>query len=308
MNTIVPPKLEKGDRIRIIAPAGNIKSLERFYKGVELLENMGFSVINQDQKWPGTGFLANDDNSRLREFHAAWECQDTRAIIALRGGYGSLRLLDSLDFNQIRSNPKIFLGFSDITLLLNLIHKETGVICFHGPVLSSIPNIDRKSLERLYYCLTGNWHTSLKENIEVIRPGETVSGTLVGGNLSSLVTLLGTKMNLEYQGKILLIEDVNEPFYRLDRLLTQLKLNNVFTLVKGIILGDFSFDNTSDELENQRMNEFAWQRVAELVTDERIPIWGKFPVGHQRTNITLPIGASCKMDSKSGKLIFDRHT
>ncbi len=301
----VPPPLAVGDTISIVAPAGNIPDRQRYLNGCSLLREMGFQILEQHKEWPGTSFLADDDESRAKEFMSAWCHPDVKAVFALRGGYGSLRIAAQLDLDVISKHPKFLIGFSDITILLNHIACHANMLCLHGPVVSSLAACERSSIERLYHCMIGGWNLQLTEKIEIIRPAPAVSGTLVGGNLSSLVTLLGTGLDLDYQDSILLLEDVNEPLYRLDRLLTQFYLAGKFAGVKGIILGDFCSSDDLDRNEQQRTEEFVWKRVSELAGDQAVPIWGKFPIGHNRHNITLPIGARCTMDSSRAALSFD---
>ncbi len=302
---VIPPPLKDGDTIAVVAPAGNIHDQKRYSLGCSILREMGFQIVPQEKKWPGTGFLSDTDEHRAQEFMSAWCHPEVKAVFALRGGYGSLRIVDRLDMAVIRKHPKFLVGFSDITILLNHIVRQTKLICLHGPVISSLSNSDKYSVERLYHCLRGNWHLRLKEQVEVIRATSEVAGTLMGGNLSSLVTLLGTRLDSSFDNTILFLEDVNEPFYRLDRLLTQFHLSGRFKGVKGIILGEFSNHHQSDQHDQSRVHEFIWQRVSELVENPDIPIWGKFPVGHGRQNITLPVGAHCTMNSFQPSLRFD---
>ncbi len=302
----IPPPLTAGDTIAVIAPAGNIQDRQRYRDGCSILRDMGFTLRDLEKEWPGSGFLSDSDHLRAREFMSAWCSPDVKAVFTLRGGYGSLRIVDLLDMNMISKHPKFIIGFSDITILLNHIAHHTGIICLHGPVISSLASCDKKSIERLYHCLTGNWDVQLSEKIEIIRAAPVASGTLMGGNLSSLVTLQGTGLDVDYRDSILVLEDVNEPLYRIDRLLTQFSLGGKFSGVKGIILGDFADSTNLDRNEQDRIHEFVWQRVNELVPNPATPIWGRFPIGHNRKNITIPIGARCTMDSSRALLCFQR--
>jgi len=303
--TIVPSPLLPGDKIAIVAPAGNLSNRKKFYDACVIIEQMGFVIENSTKKWPGILFLADSDKNRLQELHNAWKNPEIKGIIALRGGYGTLRLIELLNRQLIRENPKMFLGFSDISVLLNHIAQETGLICLHGPVASTLCRSDHETLDRLFDCLSGNWRAPLTETVTVIRGKKTVHGKLVGGNLSSLVTLLGSRWEIDLRGTILLLEDINEPWYRLDRLLTQLALTGKLQQVSGFILGDFSIDHSQGKEEKHRTQEFFWNRLVELVPDEDIPVWGNFPSGHCCRNITLPIGAFCTMDSIKKTLLFD---
>lgn len=301
---IVPPPLTPGDSIAVIAPAGMPADRKKYHIGCSVIEDMGFKIINQEKQWPGFDFLSDRDECRLHELHQTWADPEVKAIIALRGGFGSLRLASTIDYTVMRENPKLFVGFSDISILLNLIYLKTGLICLHGPVLSSLGQCDKSSLERLYHCLTGKWYNSLEEKVELLRDGPVVKGRLLGGNLCSLLTMFGTPVEPQLSGAILLLEEVNEPLYCLDRLLTQLHLSGKLESVAGIILGNFSGREDSISHEEIRRKEFVWNRVCELTAHCEVPVWGGFPAGHCQKNITLPIGAQAIMDSSTRSLSF----
>jgi muramoyltetrapeptide carboxypeptidase len=294
----IPPPLQTGDTVAIIAPAGGLVDTDRFRHGCSVLSEMGFEIAVPDRYWPGSGYLADTDEARAQEMIRVWRDPRVKALIALRGGFGSLRLLDRLDFGLFARQPKMLLGFSDISILLNLVFQRSGLLCLHGPVVTSLPASDPDSRERLYQCLIGNWHRCLDERVEIIRTGEPVSGPLLGGNLSSLVSLLGTPWSLDFSGAVLFLEDVNEPAYRLDRAFTQLARSGQLQRAAGIILGDFSIDREDNSGRQRARHEFVWSRVCELTAGAGIPIWGNFPVGHGPSNLTLPIGAPVTMDSR----------
>jgi muramoyltetrapeptide carboxypeptidase len=300
-----PPPLQHGDKIGIIAPAGYLADKEAYRTGCSIIKNMGFEIVGQEKNWPGYGYLADSDDRRVEELHRVWANPDIKAVFALRGGFGCLRIIDRLDLSLIRKNPKFLIGFSDITILHNYFFQETGLVSLHGPGLSSLPSADALTLDRLYQCLTGNWQRELQEDVEVVRTGPTVTGTLRGGNLSSLVTMIGTPWVPDLSETILFLEDINEPPYRLDRLLTQFTHSLMFEQVSGIILGDFSDDRDFDQIERLRRHEFVWNRIIELTSSQGMPVWGNFPAGHCRRNITLPIGSRVRMDSQKRTLEFD---
>ena len=304
--SLYPSALEPGDTICIIAPAGSLGDMQLYSDGCAILSDMGYNIAHYPQKWPGYGYLADSDRNRADELHRAFSDPAIRAIIALRGGFGSLRLLEYIDISVIRKNPKIFVGFSDITILQTCFVQQAGLICLHGPVAASLASTDRPSLERLAQCFRGNWHQPVREDIEVVRGGPSSTGVLCGGNLSSLATLLGTSWAPRCNGGILFLEDVNEPLYRIDRLLTQLKHSGMLDMINGLILGDFSQSPEQEKNERLRQRDFVWHRVLELTEDSGIPIWGNFPAGHGVKNITLPLGLDASMDSGTGILSFDR--
>jgi muramoyltetrapeptide carboxypeptidase len=225
--------------------------------------------------------------------------------MAARGGYGCLRLLEQMDFTTIRGNPKVFIGFSDISLLLNQLVRQAGVLSFHGPVVTSLCDCTRAALDRLYNCLTGTWRRAIApRNLEILRSGEQVSGSLIGGNLNTLMTTLGTRYDFSWRDCILVLEDVNEPAYKLDRMLTQLGLSGKLTQPAGIILGDFTLNSDQQMLEKIKYTEYVWERVLGLTAAAGIPVWGNFPAGHCPENLTLPFGAMAVMDCSKGQLRF----
>ena len=305
VQAIAPPPLERGDVIGIVAPAGQISDLQRFQRGIAILAEMGFEPRFPREMWPGTGYLADSDKMRAREFHEIFADSEIKGVMAARGGYGCLRTLGHLNFPLLRQDPKAFVGFSDITLLLNQAAHQVNMISFHGPVVTSLSDSSNESLERLYNCLTGNWQRSVAPaKLEVLRGEQKTEGRLFGGNLCSIMTFLGTPYDFDWQNCIVLLEDIGEPLYRIDRMLTQLALTGKFSQAAGIILGDFTLSSDQDTLEKMRYTEYVWQRVLELTAGSDIPVWGNFPSGHCQENITLPVGAHAVMDSGRGELSF----
>ncbi len=294
----IPKSLQPGDCIGIIAPAGQITETDRLEKGVGILREMGFEVKLPRSLWPGTGYLADTDKNRALEFHKMWADEEIDALLGLRGGFGCLRLLPFLDFTELKKHQKALIGFSDLSILHAILHQKNGLLSFHGPMLTTLASSDRESLERFYASITGKWNKAIDcRAVEVIRGGDPVNGLLVGGNLSSLLSILSTPVHPDFTGTILFLEDVGEPLYRLDRMLTQLALCNILQNVSGIILGDFSPSQEIERLESIRFHEEIWTRVLELTANTNIPVWGNFPIGHGSSNLTLPHGAFAIMDS-----------
>jgi len=306
MNTnLIPQALQVGDCIGIIAPAGQIRDTANLQRGIFILKEMGFEVRLPRGLWPGTGYLADTDSNRALEFHKMWADPDISALLALRGGFGSLRLLPFLDPEAIKKEYKLLIGFSDITILhTSLQHIHHG-ISFHGPMLTSLSTINKDSLQNFYSCLTGNWDKAIKnQGVEVLRGGDTVKGKLTGGNLSSLISLLGTPIDQDWSDCIVFLEDVGEPLYRIDRMLTQLWHCGKLNQAAGIILGDFSLNREQDSLAKIRFHEEIWKRVLELTGSTKPVVWGNFPIGHGLENLTLPCGADAAMDSSQVILSF----
>ncbi|MEN8256923.1 MAG: LD-carboxypeptidase [Thermodesulfobacteriota bacterium] len=290
---ILPPILKANDVIGL-APLAGPHQEEDFQKGAAILRDFGFNIKTLRPTAP-LPFLAGSDQERLDIFLNLWQDPEVKAVMAIRGGYGTLRLLANLDYDLFKENPKPLIGFSDISGLLNVITERSGLLTFHGPNLTTLEKSDKKSLESLIDVLTRPQPNALKpENLEVIRGGQ-VEGILAGGNLTTLIHLIGTSFQPHLQDKILFLEDVGEAPYRIDRLLTQLHLTGVFSNIKGVILGEFNSCGDQEEI---------WQRVTELVEDNTIPIWAGFPVGHGQENLCLPIGSQVVMDSNRGTLTW----
>ncbi len=299
------PPLKPGDTIGIAAPAGQISDHARFESGLKILHEMGFHVKYPRNLWPGAGYLSDTDTNRTEEFNRLWIDTEVQAILALRGGYGCLRILNEIDLKHIQRNPKLFIGFSDLTLIHQHINSRAGLVTLHGPVLTSLTDCTRQALERFFYCLKGNWnHHIQSKEIEILRGGDDVTGTLTGGNLSTLLTTLGTPFEFDWKGKVVVLEDTNEPLYRIDRMLTQLYYCGKFEGVAAILLGDFSHSHHTDTIDKIRHHESIWRRVLEVTAQQATTVWGNFPSGHCPENITLPMGAQSLVDSRSAQIHF----
>lgn len=293
MSSILPPALERGDVIGLIGPSGPWQE-EPFRKGVQILTELGFQVTFPRSLLQQEGYLAGSDQHRQDMLTEIWRNPDVKAVMAVRGGYGSLRILADLDYDLIKDQPKILIGFSDVTALLTAVTKHTGLITFHGPMLTTLDTSDRESVHHLFTTLCSRTAQPIKpSDLEILRPGIT-RGTLAGGNLTTLTHLVSTPYEMPWQDAILFIEDTGEAPYRLDRMLTQLYLSGRLKKIRGLILG--SFDNCGNQEE-------IWARVLTLFQED-IPIWANFPTGHGSRNMTLPIGAEAEMDSSTGKLTF----
>lgn len=302
---LCPPPLREGDTIGIIAPAGQLQDKSRFMQGVGILRNMGFAVKYPPELWPGPGYLADSDDKRGFEFNYLVRDEEIKGLVCLRGGYGCLRMLDKIDIDLVAHNPKIVAGFSDITILQNFLYQQTGLISLHGPVVTSLAGATKDSLASFYDSLLRvEPYRIADKQIEVLRYGATVAAPLIGGNLASLVTLLGTPYDFSWDDKIVFLEDINEPAYKIDRMFTQLYLAGKLERIAGLILGDFSTSAYSKETEKLTYRRAIWRRVLELCPLQSIPVWGNFPSGHCARNLTFPLGAMTEMDSGACSLFF----
>ncbi|MFA7346719.1 MAG: LD-carboxypeptidase [Desulfurivibrionaceae bacterium] len=290
---ILAAPLKKGDTIGIIAPAGPVRNESDFSAGLKMLDDLGFKTRHRNDILRQNGFLAGTDQERSAELHELWRDPEVRAILAVRGGYGCLRLLPDLDVTLIRQQPKMLIGFSDLTVLLSTVQQKTGLITFHGPMLTTLPKSDRDSQESFFNLLTGRSMPEIKvKGLEILKGGQ-ARGRLLPGNLTSLIHLIGTPYEPDWRDAILVLEDIGEAPYRIDRLLTHLWAAGKLEQIAGLILGDF--DQCGDV-------ELIWQRALELLAHRPIPIWANFPCGHGDRNRILPVGAQAQLDSSSGRL------
>lgn len=292
--------MNKGDCIGLVAPAGSLISKNKFNSGVQILEQQGFRVKFNQKLLNGKGYLAGSDFERAEDFNRLWSDPEIKGLIAARGGYGSMRMVDQIDMKQIRKHPKILIGFSDLTVLLNAVYRETGLITYHGPVVTTLADIDKLSYRSFFNVLTDKSPAFIKPvKLKILKDGN-ARGVLLGGNLTTLVHTIGTPYEIPWHQTVLFIEDIGESPYRLDRLFTHLSQAGRLQKIKGLILGTFTDDQKK---ENAQMQKSVRNRVLELLAEYDIPIWANFPIGHSHRNITLPLGTEVEMDSY-GKILW----
>lgn len=307
---IKPKRLSKGDTVGVIAPSSSLSDGE-FNRALKNLEELGFKVKLGKAVRQRKGFLAGTDKERLTDFHWAFADKEIDAVWCLRGGYGSTRFLPEVDFSLIRKNPKIFIGYSDITALHLAIFQNCGLVTFHGPVGASVfSEYTRKHAVDVlmkpsspYKVEISDENLAVESNLyktEVITAGK-CRGKLVGGNLSLLASLAGTPFALHnLKNKILFIEDVNEQPYRIDRMLTQLKQSVDLSQLSGIALGVFEDCNPRNPDFSQSLLEVFQDRLGNL----GIPVIYGLSFGHIRHQFTLPLGIEAEMDTSSATLTF----
>lgn len=301
-----PKKLSLGDKICLIAPSGVIRESAMLKKAKERIEQRGYEVIMaphiEERKW----YLAGEDDQRADDLMNAFKDPSIKAIFCARGGYGAVRLLNKLDFEIIKANPKIFLGYSDITALHVAFFNKSNLLTFHGPL--SVGDFGRNSLNsftsnNMWDFLEGRKKVNTTyENFhkpEIINNG-VVEGRLVGGNLAVLCSILGSEWPGDLNGKILFIEDIGESLYRLDRYLMQLKICGILDNVAGIIFGEFTSISRSDnpEVNKTTMEDVIW----DIMKDVSTPAIYGFSCGHSENKTTLAFGALHELDCTKGIL------
>ena len=302
--SVYPPPIDIGDTIGLVAPAGPLIDKDNFTAGVHILEDKGFKVKYNRKLLHAKGYLAGSDQERADEFNRLWSDPEIKALVAARGGYGCLRMVDLVDMKQIQKNPKILIGFSDLTVLLNTIHQKTRLVTFHGPVVTTLGSIDRQSKTSFFNVLAGKTSNLIPSTKLKILKNGMAKGVLMGGNLTTLIHMIGTPYEIPWNKTILFLEDTGEAPYRLDRLLTHLYQAKCLQKVKGIILGKFTDENNK---ESSRLQKIVQERITELLKDTEIPIWANFQTGHSRKNLTMPVGLAVEMDLSRGGLYWGLH-
>lgn len=301
---IKPAGLAPGDTIMIVAPAGELIE-RRVELAVKRLEALGFNVIVPDDVFSIRGYLAGPDERRAAELMQAFTDPEVDAVFPGTGGYGTMRMLDLLDFDAIRANPKILIGFSDITGLHIALDTKCNLVTFHSPNpqwgLGSRENLPEFSAKYFWRSLMADQNTGepgfvyeppLYAPLGIYSPG-VGEGPLCGGNLSLIASLTGSEYELDTDGKVLFLEDVNEAPYRIDRMLRQLQLSGQLDNLAGVILGQFRrCDPDGDESSLSLPEVFT-----DYFGDAPYPVVCNFPAGHVTLNATLPFGVPVRVDA-----------
>jgi muramoyltetrapeptide carboxypeptidase len=295
-----PARLQKGDTVALITPGSPITQ-EKLDKTLANLKMLGLKAKYNPSIMARHGYLAGPDEQRISDIHEFFADKTVKAIWCIRGGYGCPRLLPKLDFKLIKRNPKILIGYSDVTALLAAILEKTKMISFHGPMTAS--TFTPFALAHLKAVLMegrSKWliDPALFENGQYSIRSGTASGPLVGGNLSLLSALVGTPYEICYKNKIVFIEEIGEKPYRIDRMLTQLRQGSDLKEAAAIVLGVFESCEAKKEDASLSLKETLTDRLYDL----GIPVYYGFPVGHISDQCTLPIGGEAHFDGATGKL------
>jgi len=257
--------------------------------GLDLLTSRGFRVREAAHLYDRHDYLAGHDEARLSDLHAMFLDSEVAAVFCARGGYGSLRLLERLDYDLIRQHPKIIVGYSDITALLMAVYKMTGLVVFHGPMVQGLCAISDSSLEGLFKILSSEEPVSFDLMGGTPLLTGSAEGPLLGGNLSLLCHLVGTRYLPSLKGAILFVEDRGEPLYRIDRMLTHLSLAGQLNTIAGLIAGEFV--DCGDTSQTDRL-------LMATASKLDIPLVTGFPAGHGQNNLTLPLGMPAHLDTR----------
>lgn len=281
--------LKHGDTIGICAPSGSFDR-QQFEKGLDVIREMGFDLLIPKDIYETKRYLAGNDSLRAAVITNFFADKNVKAIMCARGGFGAIRILDILDWKIIQKNPKVFIGFSDITALLINLTKFPLMKVIHGPNITSLANAEQATRDSLYELLIiGSAGTSgMRANAPVIINKGSCKGNFLGGNLATLNHLVGTVYQPEFKDCILFIEDTGESPYKIDRMLTQMKMAGCFKGIRGVVAGSFK------DCENLLMIR---EIIEEIFNEYDVPILAGIDSGHGRVNLSLPLGVEVELDT-----------
>jgi muramoyltetrapeptide carboxypeptidase len=318
-----PKRLRPGDTVMFIAPAGPPKK-DEVLRGKQRIEGLGYNVKMRDDLFDVEGYLAGTDERRAEELMEAFLDDEVDGVLCVRGGYGCMRILDQLDFDKIRQHPKVLLGFSDITALHAALQAKAGLVSFHGPgpasglgsekgptdftVKSLLQAIDDEvatanpapgEVAAATGDATSDYTIEVPDSVAKVASygAGRATGRLVGGNLSLISALEGTPYAIDCRDAILLIEDVNEAPYRIDRMLAQLKLAGKLDKIRGAVLGQFTTEFVREDKLTDDARFDTNGVLAQYFKDAGIPVLVNYPIGHHDQNATVPLGAQVEIDA-----------
>ena len=300
-----PARLEKGDTIGIVAPAWSFDP-ERFRQGIDKLCRLGYRLKYSQSIFRQYWSMAGHDRQRAGQINSMFADKEVKAILCAKAGYGSMRTLPFLDRRTIAKNPKIFVGYSDITALLSYLNNVAGMVVFHGPVVSGEIYEGMNPLTLKYFIRaitkTGSMGSINTQELKTLRSGR-ARGILVGGNLSMLMSVIGTPYDIRTDDKILFLEDIGEDLETIDDYLIQLKLAGKLKKVRGIIFGRMI------KCTDHSGRRYTIRHILnDILSDLKIPILYGFPSGHRMPgdlNITLPLGVDVTLDADARRLIIN---
>jgi muramoyltetrapeptide carboxypeptidase len=314
LSLVRPPLLREGSTIALVAPASGVSRGDAL-DAAATLRNLGFNVKMGEYLTKDYGYLAARDKERAEEFMKFVHDPEVNCIMAVRGGYGVMRILPLLDFDAIRANPKVIIGYSDITALVNPIYQRSGLVAFHGPVATS--TFDKYTLDSFKRTLmtsapAGEFNESDEfrgtsfgdARAATIVPGK-AQGRLVGGNLSLVTALMGTPYEIDTTGKILFLEEIEEQPYRMDRMLMQLALGNKLQACAGVALGRFTKCEAPARDGAFRLSLSLEDVVRGILEPLKIPTVYGLAIGHVRSKLTVPVGAMATLDAEAKTLRID---
>jgi muramoyltetrapeptide carboxypeptidase len=306
-----PRALRAGDAVGLVTPATEVPDPDRLALAEHTIKYLGLRVKRGKHVGRRFGTYRESVETRLDDLHSMFRDPEVRGVFAIRGGYGSAHLLDRLDYDLIRRNPKVFVGYSDITAMHLAINRHARLVTFHGPiVLSRFTDYTQQHFRKVLFQTTppGSVSNPPESNelrpahsLRTVRPG-TATGQLVGGNLSLIVSTLGTPYEIDTRGKILFLEDVEEQAYSIDRMLTQLRLAGKLKDAAGIIWGECDGCGARDYKPSTVLPFSVGEVVDNLFGTLQIPVLSGLTIGHTSDQLTLPLGVTATLDASAGTL------
>lgn len=300
---IRPKPLKTGDKIALIGTSSPIAQ-DRIEPSIRAMEELGLKVVLGESVLANHGFLSGSDEIRAKDINTMFEDNTIKGICAIRGGYGAGRLLDMLDYEMIKKNPKIFAGYSDVTALHNVFNEKCNLITFHTPMAATefYKGVDNYTMDFFKKNIFSDEPLGIIENpngqeIKTLVSGA-AKGKLVGGNLSVIVSTMGTSYELDTKGKILFLEDVDESPYKIDRMLLQLKQCGKFKDAEGIVLGLWTKCESKEPEKSLSLMEI----FEELIIPENKPTIFNLACGHGMPTMSLPLGAEVKINTDNNEI------
>jgi len=312
LSLIKPPALREGDTVALITPAtgvtdpGELSAAADAVRSFGLRPRLGANVSRQ------IGYLGGTIDQRLDDLHSAFRDPDVRGIFCIRGGYGSAQLLDRIDYGLIRSHPKIFVGYSDITALHLAIHKKAGLVTFHGPVIifkGSTAHFNEYTVRWYRKALfarepLGRLENPVSHGLSSLHPGA-AHGRLTGGNLTLIGSLMGTPYEIDARGAILFTEEIGEQPYRIDRILTQLRLAGKLSDAAGVLFGECIACDAGGCTPEFTPSLSVREVLDEIVGKLNAPSMAGLAIGHSEDQLTLPLGVQATLDASRCQLTID---
>lgn len=306
-----PNKLQNGQTIGLVAPASNVWEDAEIHFAIDIIKSLGFSVKQGKHLFQRSAYLAGEDEQRADDINAMFADKEVQGIMALRGGFGTPRILPYLDFPTIEENPKVLVGYSDITALLHAIHIHTGLVTFHGPIARqsyspyTLAEFKKVLMTPEHPMVIGSpppfepeeGRAELENRLHQITKGK-ARGRLIGGNLSLMTKLLGTPYEPDFKNKILILEEVGEEPYRVDGMLTHLWLSGKLQQLAGIAIGKFTDCQPTKPGPSRSIEAIFQDRFKPL----GIPVLAGLMVGHISNQTTFPLGVEAELDVDKGTL------
>jgi muramoyltetrapeptide carboxypeptidase len=287
----LPPLLSAGARVALVAPAGPLRGAEELDICIANARSLGWEPLPGANVLARHGYLGGTDAERLQDLNAALAADDIDAVWCVRGGFGAMRLLPYVDWASLNRRPRALIGFSDVTALHAAASTRCELITYHGPTArSTLTEFSRHSLVRAV--VEGRDSCGRADAARTVRAGR-AHGPLVGGNLALLAALAGTPYAPDYRGALLLLEDVGEPLYRIDRMLTQLRMSGALAQIAGLVVGHFTEATPGHDLSSGALDML----VAEAADVAGVPAVAGVPVGHVDDQWTIPLGATAQLDA-----------